>query len=309
MSSLTKFKNDPKAKRYYWLKLKNDFFEQKEIKLLRKIAGGDTFTIIYLKMLLKSLQDDGSLYFEAIGDDFTEELALDLDEDTENVALTLRYLESKKLLEIIEKDEYFLKRVPEMIGSEAFSTERSRRHRANKKQGLLQSDVKPLQTNNDETVVQQHATKSIEQEQRAEKDLEKREKRVEQRAKQEKDLELEKDKESEQDKEPEVYGTSFNSLEQDKLTLEDCFELFKDSFGIIVDTERRTFTRLSKEYGIDFVYEAIDKTSFRNNNGIEIRSPGAYITSLLKEWSEKGFTSVDEIEAEQEAFNEEYEAF
>lgn len=298
MSSLTKLKNDPKAKRYYWLKLKNDFFEQKEIKLLRKIAGGDTFTIIYLKMLLKSLQDDGSLYFEAIGDDFTEELALDLDEDTENVALTLRYLESKKLLEIIEKDEYFLKRVPEMVGSEAYSTERSRRHRENKKMAL--------QSNTDETVLQHGATKSIEQ--RAEKDLEKREKRVEQRAKQEKELELEKrEKRVEQDKEPEVYGTSFNSLEQDKLTLEDCFELFKASFGIIVDTERRTFTRLSKEYGIDFVYEAIDKTDSRKSNGIEIKVPVAYITSLLKEWREKGFTSIDDIYEEQETFNEEYE--
>ena len=40
------------AKQYYWLQLKEDFFRQKEIKLLRKIAGGDTYTIIYLKMML-----------------------------------------------------------------------------------------------------------------------------------------------------------------------------------------------------------------------------------------------------------------
>ena len=40
------------AKRYYWLKLKNDFFRGKHIKMLRKIAGGDTYTIIYLKMIM-----------------------------------------------------------------------------------------------------------------------------------------------------------------------------------------------------------------------------------------------------------------
>ena len=40
------------AKQYYWLQLKEDFFRQKEIKLLRKIAGGDTYTIIYLKQEL-----------------------------------------------------------------------------------------------------------------------------------------------------------------------------------------------------------------------------------------------------------------
>ncbi len=43
-------------KRYFWLKLHKDFFQRKEIKRLRKIAGGDTYTIIYLKMLLRSTQ-------------------------------------------------------------------------------------------------------------------------------------------------------------------------------------------------------------------------------------------------------------
>lgn len=49
------------AKRYYWLKLHEDFFRQKDIKKLRQIAGGDTYTIIYLKMLLHSLSTSGKL--------------------------------------------------------------------------------------------------------------------------------------------------------------------------------------------------------------------------------------------------------
>ncbi|MDS4694014.1 hypothetical protein RK886_01270 [Streptococcus pneumoniae] len=31
-----------KNKRYYWIQLAQDFFKSKEMKLLRKIAGGDT---------------------------------------------------------------------------------------------------------------------------------------------------------------------------------------------------------------------------------------------------------------------------
>lgn len=150
------YKNDSKKKRYYWLQLKEDFFNQKEIKLLRRIAGGDTYTIIYLKMLLVSLRDEGKLYFEAIGDNFAEEVALSLDEAPEDVAITISYLEKKGLLEIIEDDEYFLNRVPELLGSEAYSTQRSRRHRAKKK---LQENAQSLQCNNDETQVQQGATK------------------------------------------------------------------------------------------------------------------------------------------------------
>ncbi|MDH6364699.1 putative phage replisome organizer [Enterococcus sp. PF1-24] len=140
------FKNNTKAKRYFWLKLKTDFFDQKEIKLLRRIAGGDTYTIIYLKMLLRSLKNDGKLFYEAMGDNFAEEIALDINENPEDVSLTISYLESKGLLELIENDEYFLNKVPEMVGSESYSAERVRDYRAKKK---LQSNTKALHGNSD----------------------------------------------------------------------------------------------------------------------------------------------------------------
>lgn len=119
-------------KRYYWLKLDRGFFDQKEIKLLRKIAGGDTYTIIYLKLLLASLEDEGRLYFESIGDNLEEELAIQIDEDVENVKITLSYLTSKGLLVETGQDEFFMNRVPEMIGSETSSASRVRRHREKK---------------------------------------------------------------------------------------------------------------------------------------------------------------------------------
>ena len=86
------------SKRYYWLKLKEDFFEQRVIKKLRKIAGGDTYTIIYLKLQLLAMKNDGKLVFENVEDDFASEMALELDEDVENVKVTLMYLEKNNLL-------------------------------------------------------------------------------------------------------------------------------------------------------------------------------------------------------------------
>lgn len=81
-------------KKYYWLKMTDQFFEDKAIKKLRKIAGGDTYTIIYLKMLLTAIKQGNKMYFEGIEDDFMEELALELDEDTDNVKVTVSYLKS-----------------------------------------------------------------------------------------------------------------------------------------------------------------------------------------------------------------------
>lgn len=117
------------VKRYYWLKLKEEFFLDKEVKKIRKIAGGDTYTIIYLKLMLLSLKTDGKLYFDGIEDTFAEELALEIDEDPENVRVTLMYLEKMKLLKLINEDELYLTQMDSLILSESESAKRVRKHR------------------------------------------------------------------------------------------------------------------------------------------------------------------------------------
>ena len=121
------------AKRYYWLKLPKDFFEDKAIKRLRQIAGGDTYTIIYLKMLLKSMEDDGKLFYEGIEDTICDEIALDINESADDVQVTISYLEKKGLL-IVTDSEVELTRLTEMVGSETDKAELMRKLR-NKEKG------------------------------------------------------------------------------------------------------------------------------------------------------------------------------
>lgn len=143
-------------KRYYWLKLQDDFFSSKRIKKLRKLAGGDTYTIIYLKMQLKSLKTDGCLEYTGIEDTFAKELALDIDEDEDNVAVTINYLLSVGLLEA-KDDVYSMPYVALCTGSETAVAERVRNHRAKQK---------TLQCNTDVTQVKQlgNVEKEIEKE-------------------------------------------------------------------------------------------------------------------------------------------------
>lgn len=133
-------------KRYYWIQLAQDFFKSKEMKLLRKIAGGDTHTIIYLKMMLISLEDNGIIYFDGVADNLAEEIALLIDEDIENIKITLIFLQSKGLLTKVSDREYFLEQVPEMVGSETASTRRSRKHRETK---ALQCNTSATKRNGD----------------------------------------------------------------------------------------------------------------------------------------------------------------
>lgn len=144
---------------YYWLKLNQDWFSQKHIKKLRKIAGGDTYTCIYLKMLLKSLSTDGKLYCDGIEAEISEEIALDIDEDPENVKVTLAYLDSYGLVEY-GVDEVKMIEVDHMTGKETDTARRVRKHRAQK----------ALQCNTEVTLC--NTEKEIEKEKELDKDKE-----------------------------------------------------------------------------------------------------------------------------------------
>lgn len=151
-------------KRYFWLKLHKDFFQRKEIKRLRKIAGGDTYTIIYLKMLLRSIMSDGKLYFDGLEDDFASELALDLDEKEENVQITIQYLLKSGLLEMCSDEEYYLPDTKDSTGCETAVASRVRKHRERKK---------ALQCNADVTQVKRLCNGEIEKELEIDKEIDK----------------------------------------------------------------------------------------------------------------------------------------
>ena len=119
-------------KRYYWLRLYDDFFGSLRIKKLRKLAGGDTYTIIYLKMQLKAMKTDGVLRWKGIEDDFASELALDIDEDAENVKVVIAYLLSCGLAETDDNVSYFFPYAVENTGSEGASAQRVRDYRNRK---------------------------------------------------------------------------------------------------------------------------------------------------------------------------------
>lgn len=134
-------------RRYYWLQLKEDFFKSKEMKLMRKLPGGEELTIIYLKIMLASLPDEGKIYFEGLAEDLAEELALLIDEDTEAVRMALMFLTKKNLLTTNDNYQFTLEQVPEMIGSETASTRRSRKYREGRK--ALQCNTDATKRNGD----------------------------------------------------------------------------------------------------------------------------------------------------------------
>ena len=128
------------AKRYYWLKLRDDFFSSIKMKKLRKNDDGDLLTIIYLKIQLLSVKTGGLLRFEGVEATFEEELALLLDEDVYHVRTTVEFLKSQGMLERLDEHQYLLTDAASSIGSESESSARVRKLRYKEQDHALHFD-------------------------------------------------------------------------------------------------------------------------------------------------------------------------
>ena len=119
-------------KRIYWLNIGSDFFQDPVIKKLRKTSHGDASVCVYLKLMLTTLETNGTFVYEKLEDSLEKELALKLDEKLENIQALFTYLIANSLLikNVENENSYTLIHAQKMIECESESLERVRRHRA-----------------------------------------------------------------------------------------------------------------------------------------------------------------------------------
>lgn len=243
-------------KKYYWLKLKDDFFKSRKMKKLRKIAGGDIYTIIYLKLQLLSINNKGIIEFEGTDEDIYHQLALDIDEEIDDIKMTIAFCTTNDLIEFIN-DDVFLSEVPALIGSESSSAKRVREHR--KRQKALQCNGQALQCNTDVTKCNTEIDIDID-----------------------KDIEIDKDKDIDIDTDIEINGDD-DFKKQIEKDVSNTNTLKKDNLQKIIDewnnldvnipkvqalnsnTQRYQMLRARiNEHGLEKVLEAIDKIKDSN---------------------------------------------
>ena len=91
-----------KTKVYFWLKIDKKFFDNLFIKRLKSMPGGYTMTVIYMRMMLASLESDCILYYEGYFETLKEELALKLDVSEDDISMTIAYFTQCGLIQIDE---------------------------------------------------------------------------------------------------------------------------------------------------------------------------------------------------------------
>lgn len=254
-------------KRYYWLRLHKDFFQKKEIKRLRRVAGGDTYTIIYLKMLLRSIIDGGKLYFDGYEDTFVSELALDIDEDEQNVQITVNYLLKNGLLIECENDEYYLPEANNNTGSETAAASRMRKLREKSKNPEC-NNVTPLCNN--VTPMLQECSQSLQTcygEIEIEKEIDNRDRDIDIVRHRDRDITISTTREN---KEIE------NSQSLTPMSNIDIYDLWTNSFGVISSFVKGSLDDLIAEYGLVNVADALRIAKERGKSRVQ------YVEGILK---------------------------
>lgn len=149
-----------KTKVYFWLKIDKKFFDNIFIKRLKTIPGGYTMTVIYIRLMLESLESDCILYYEGYFNNLKEELALKLDVSEDDIDMTMAYFTKCGLIQIDEDKNAELPQAKAMVMSE---TNWASYKREQRKKGKLE-EVQPSLTFSNSCPTEIEIEKEIEKE-------------------------------------------------------------------------------------------------------------------------------------------------
>lgn len=254
-------------KKYYWIKLKEDFFEEDVISWIEEQEKGVYYSNFYLKLCLKAMNSEGRL-IRKVGemlipyDVKTLSKITGVDQDTVIVAMEL--LKRTGLIEILENGEIYLTQLKNMIGSESKWAEKKRLQRA---KGQSEDNV-PLLSGQCPT----------------EKEKEK-----------EKDKEKDKDKDKDKKKIKHKYGNYNHVLLTDNEKENLLNELDEYKFNLVIEKLDEYIEETGKKYKNHYltikrwVIEAVEKDLVKNISTKSISQTKKFIPATQKQCDDAEF--------------------
>lgn len=129
------------GKKFYWLKLKRDFFKRHDIRIIEEMQNGKDYVLFYLKLLLESIDHEGSLRFSDTIPYNEQMLSVITNTNVDIVRAAMKLFLELNLIEIFDDQTIYMGEVEKMIGSESESAERMRRLRQRQKPSLSDGNV------------------------------------------------------------------------------------------------------------------------------------------------------------------------
>lgn len=153
-------------KRYYWLKLKRDFFKRHDIRIIEAMPNGKDYILFYLKLLCESIDHDGSLRFSEKIPYSETMLATLTDTNVDIVRSAIKVFSELGMMEVLDDGTYFMSEVERLVGSETDWAVKKRIYRENhpaiedksrtKKDNVRQEKEKELDKEKDKDIKRGH---------------------------------------------------------------------------------------------------------------------------------------------------------
>ncbi len=130
------------CKKYYYLKIKEDFFESEDIKILQNLDEGYLFSDILMKLYLKSLKNNGKLMFKDHIPYNPKMIATVTNHSVSTVEKSLVIFREMGLIEILDNGAIFMLDIQNFIGQSSSEGDRKREYRRR-----IEEEKKKLLTN------------------------------------------------------------------------------------------------------------------------------------------------------------------
>lgn len=120
-------------KKYYWLKLKRDFFKRHDMQIIEAMPNGKDYLLFYLKMLLESIDHEGALRFSDTIPYNEQMLSTITNTNIDVVRAAMKVFSELKMIDVLDDQTIYMSEVKKMVGSETYWAERKRIQNARKK--------------------------------------------------------------------------------------------------------------------------------------------------------------------------------
>lgn len=113
-------------KRFYWLKLKRDFFKRHDIRIIEEMPNGKDYILFYLKLLLESIDHEGSLRFSDTIPYNEQMLSVITNTNVDIVHRAMEIFVELHMIDVLEDSTIYMLETEKMLGSESASAGKMR---------------------------------------------------------------------------------------------------------------------------------------------------------------------------------------
>lgn len=118
--------------RYYWLKLRRDFFKRHDIQIVESMPNGKDYVLFYLKLLVESIDHEGALRFSDTIPYNEQMLSVITGTNIDVVRAAMSVFGELGMIELLDDSTIFMRETQTLIGSETKWAEKKRAYRAKK---------------------------------------------------------------------------------------------------------------------------------------------------------------------------------